>query len=310
MNILGFDVGGTKISAVVGNEHGEMLKAVRKPTIKHLGKKRLKEQLIEMGDQVLEEAHVDRPDRVGMVFAGLVDRKNGTILSSPNILGLNNFPIGKELQSQYGVPVILDNDATGATIAERLFGSGKTVDNFIYITLSTGIGGGAFVNGKLMRGGHGLAGEFGHMVIMSNGSACGCGRRGCLEAIASGKSISRRVAESITAIRDSEILSKVDPRNLSAEKIFDAMHRGDMLARLIIEETIYYLAIGVVNLACIFDPELVIIGGGVSKAGKDLFVPLRAAVAEEFKSMARPIKIMQGLKNGPDLATVAISLYD
>lgn len=309
MNILGFDVGGTKISAVVGDDHGNILKSVRRPTVKHLGKKRLKEQLIEMGDQVLEEAHVSQPDRVGMIFAGLVNRKSGTILSSPNILGLNNFPIGKELHSHYNVPVVLDNDATGATIAERLFGSGRYIDNFVYVTLSTGIGGGAFVNGKLMRGAHGLAGEFGHMVIMSNGSACGCGRRGCLEAIASGKSISRRVAESITAIRDSEILSKVDPRNLSAEMIFDAMRKGDMLARLIIEETIYYLAIGIVNLSCIFDPELVIVGGGVSNAGKDLFVPLKAAVAEEFKNMARPIKILPGLKDGPDLASVAISLY-
>lgn len=310
MNILGFDVGGTKISAVVGDEHGNILKAVRRPTIKHLGKKRLKEQLIEMGDRVLQEAQIDKPDQIGIIFAGMVDRKSGTILSSPNILGLNDFPIVKELRSHYGVPVVLDNDATGATIAERLFGSGRGINNFLYITLSTGIGGGAFVNGKLMRGEHGLAGEFGHMVIMSNGSGCGCGRRGCIEAIASGKSIARRVAESITAIRDSEVLSKIDPRNLSAELIFDAMSKGDMLARLIIEETVYYLAIGLVNLACIFDPEMIIIGGGVSNAGEDLFVPLRAAVAEEFKGMTRPVKIVPGLKNGPDLAALAISLYE
>ena len=310
MNILGFDVGGTKISAVAGDENGRIVRTIRKPTVKHLGKNRLKEQLLEMGDQVLDEAGVKRPDRVGMIFAGLVNRREGTIISSPNILGLNNFPIGKEFRDHYGVPFVLDNDATGATIAERLFGSGRDIDNFVYITLSTGIGGGAFVNGKLLRGKNGLAGEFGHMVIMSNGSACGCGRRGCLEAIASGKSISRRVAESITAIRDSEILSKVDPRNLTTEKIFEAMHKGDMLARLIIEETIYYLAIGVVNLACAFDPEIIIIGGGVSNAGKSLFSPLRAAVAEEFKSMARPTKIVPGLRNGPDLAALAISLYD
>lgn len=309
MNILGFDVGGTKISAVLGDEHGKIKATSRKPTIKHLGKNRLRDQLFEIGDQLIKENNIKKLDGIGVIFAGLVDREKGMIITSPNILGLDNFLISAALKDHFRTNVVLENDATGATIAERLFGAGKNTDNFLYLTLSTGIGGGAFVNGKLMRGQHGLAGEFGHMVIMSNGPTCGCGRKGCLEAIASGKSISRRVSESITAVRDSEILSKIEPRNLSAEKIFDAMRKGDMLSRLIIEETVYYLAIGVVNLACAFDPELVIIGGGVSLAGKDLFDPLRDAVKEEFKSMSRPLKIVQGLKNGGDLAAIAIALY-
>ena len=308
MNILGFDVGGTKISAVIGNEKGEIIGAVRRPTIKHLGKNRLRDQLFEMGDSLLSTHGIGRVDSVGVIFAGLVDRDKGMIISSPNILGLNDFRISEELQKHFKAGVVLENDATGATIAERMFGSGKDVDNFIYLTLSTGIGGGAFVNGNLMRGKNGLAGEFGHMVIMSNGPTCGCGRKGCLEAIASGKGISRRVSESITAVRDSKILSKINPGNLTAETIFDAMRKGDMLSRLIIEETIYYLSIGIVNLACAFDPEVIIIGGGVSLAGNTLFRPLREAVKEEFKSMYRPVKIVQGLKNGSDLAAISIAL--
>jgi glucokinase len=310
MNILGFDVGGTKISAVLGDEKGKIKATIRRPTIKHLGKNRLRDQLFEIGDQLVKENNIRKLDGVGIIFAGLVDRSKGMIITSPNILGLDNFMIVAALKDHYKTQVVLENDATGATIAEKLFGSGRNSDNFLYLTLSTGIGGGAFVNGKLMRGQHGLAGEFGHMVIMSNGPTCGCGRKGCLEAIASGKSISRRVSESITAVRDSEILSKIVPRDLSAEKIFDAMRKGDMLSRLIVEETIYYLSIGVVNLACAFDPEILIIGGGVSLAGNDLFKPLRDAVREEFKSMARPLKIVQGLKNGGDLAAVAVVLYN
>ena len=144
-SILGFDVGGSKISAVLGDESGNILANVRRPTIKHLGKKRLVEQLDEMGHEVMKVAGTDRIDSIGILFAGLVDRDKGVVLSSPNILGLNNFNITGEIGSRFNVPVYLENDATGATIAERIFGAGKDMDNFVYMTLSTGIGGGAFI---------------------------------------------------------------------------------------------------------------------------------------------------------------------
>ncbi len=308
-HILGFDVGGTKISAIVGNDRGEILSNVRKPTVKHLGKKRLLEEFYTMGTKAMEIAEVERVDNIGIDFAGLVDRDNGIVVSSPNILGLDNFKVVEEVEKHFGVPTVLENDATAATIAESIFGSGKGVDNFVYFTLSTGIGGGAFVNGKLFRGAHGMAGEFGHMVIMSNGPNCGCGRKGCLEAIAGGKGIARRVSENISAVRDSALFSKITPDRIDAEKVFRYMEEGDMFAQLIIEETIYYLAVGIVNVINILDPEVLIIGGGISRAGKLLFEPLRTAVDEEFKSMKRPVKIVQGLENGPDLAPISIPLY-
>ncbi|MCL4419833.1 ROK family protein [Patescibacteria group bacterium] len=309
-HILGFDVGGTKISAVIGNDRGEILSNVRKPTVKHLGKKRLLEEFYSMGTKAMEIAEIDNIDAIGIDFAGLVDRENGIVVSSPNILGLDNFKVVEEVEKHFGVPTVLENDATAATIAERIFGSGKGVDNFVYFTLSTGIGGGAFLNGKLFRGAHGMAGEFGHTVIMSNGPNCGCGRKGCLEAIAGGKGIARRVSENISAVRDSALFSKITPDKIDAEKVFKYMEEGDMFAQLIIEETIYYLAVGIVNIINILDPEVLIIGGGISRAGKLLFDPLRAAVDEEFKSMKRPVKLVQGLENGPDLAPISIPLYD
>ncbi len=307
--ILGFDVGGTKISAVVGDEEGRILSRVRKPTIRHLGKRRLTEQLQYMGREALNKAEVEKPDLIGVIFAGLVDSGKGRVISSPNILGLNNFSIVQPLEEYFNAPATLENDATAATIAEALFGSGRGVDNFVYITLSTGIGGGAFINGKLYKGTHGLAGEMGHMVIMSNGPTCGCGRKGCLEAIAGGRGIARRVAENISAVKDSEILSKVRPNEMDASKVFQAKKKGDMFAQLMIEETIYYLAVGLVNIIAILDPEVVIIGGGISKAGSQLFSPLNAAIREEFKSMRRPFKIVKGLQEGSDLAAISVPLY-
>ncbi|MCL4337532.1 MAG: ROK family protein [Candidatus Thermoplasmatota archaeon] len=307
--ILGFDVGGTKISAVLGDDSGNILGSQRKPTVRHLGRKKLAEDLINMGHSLLDKFKLKRPDAIGVIFAGLVDSEKGEVLTSPNILGLKNFAISKFLEQEFKAKVFLENDATAATIAERIFGSGKNYDNFVYLTLSTGIGGGAFIGGKLYRGAHGMAGEMGHMVVMSNGPVCGCGRRGCLEAVASGRGIARRVAENVTAVKESELYSKIRPPDIDAKKVFEFKNKGDMLSQLIIEETIYYLAVGIVNIIDIFDPEAVIIGGGIANAGDELFKPLRVAVQEEFKSMQRPVKIIRGLKNGHDLSTIALPLY-
>lgn len=307
--ILGFDVGGTKISAVIGDENGNILGSIRKPTVKHLGKKKLADDLIAMGHTLLDRYALRKPDLIGVTFAALVDSERGVILSSPNILGLNNLPIKKILEDEFGTETIVENDATAATIAERLFGEGGKYDNFVYLTLSTGIGGGAFLNGKLYRGSHGMAGEFGHMVVMSNGPICGCGRRGCIEAIASGRGIARRVAENITALKESKFYSSVRPADIDARMVFEFKKKGDMFSQLIIEETIYYLAVGIVNLISIFDPEVLIIGGGMANAGEELFKPLKVAVQEEFKNMKRPVRIIRGLRNGHDLSTIALPIF-
>jgi len=308
--ILGYDVGGTKISAVLGDETGKILKVVRKPTVKHLGPKKLSDDLINMGWEVMESRGVKQPDSIGVIFAGLVDQKRGVVISSPNILGLRNFNLTKILENEFGASAFLENDATAATIAEKLFGSAKNMDNFVYMTISTGIGGGAFINGQLYRGAHGMAGELGHMVIMSNGPICGCGRKGCLEAVAGGKGIARRASENITAIHESHLFSKLKPFEIDAKKVFEFKRKGDMFSQLIVEETIYYLAVGIVNVINIMDPEAVIIGGGIAEAGNDLFVPLRMAIREEFKSMYRPVKILRGLRNGHDLAPISIPIFN
>ncbi len=307
--ILGFDVGGTKISAVLGKSDGKIVASIRKPTVRHLGPGKLLSDFTEMGWKLLNDNGVSRPDSIGIIFAGLVDSARGIVISSPNILGLKNFPVAAKLSEEFQVEAFLENDATAATIAEKIFGSGKGVDNFVYITLSTGIGGGAFLNGKLYRGAHGMAGELGHMVVMSNGPVCGCGRRGCLEAIAGGRGIARRVSENITAVRESELLSSLKPNEIDARKVFELKRKGDMFSQLIIEETIYYLSVGLVNIINILDPEVVIIGGGIAAAGNELFTPLKNAIREEFKSMYRPVKIVRGLKNGHDLSTVALPLF-
>jgi glucokinase len=309
MYILGYDVGGTKISAVVGHENGDIVKKITRRTMKDYGKTGITDQLISMGEELIKKTGIEEISRIGIIFAGPVDSKNGIIISSPNIIGLKNYNITSKLKSHFNASVYLQNDASACTIAEKLYGSAKNLPNFVYITLSTGIGGGIFIDNKLYTGNHGMAGELGHMVILPNGPICGCGRRGCLEAIASGKGIARRVVENISAIRNSTIFSDMNPADIDAKKIFAAKRAGDMFAQLIVEETIYYLAVGIVNIINILDPEAIIIGGGISLEGDDLFKPLRMAVKEEMKSMKRPVKILKALKNGADLGSIAITQY-
>ena len=309
MIILGYDVGGTKVSAIIGNENGEIIDSIKRKTTKQYGKNGLSQQLIDMGEELLSRNKLNKPDMIGIIFAGIVDSKSGLIVSSPNILGLKNYNITEGLEKHFGVTVRLENDASASTIAEKIFGGAKKYNNFVYITLSTGIGGGIFINGKLYRGSHGMAGEIGHMVMVANGPICGCGRRGCFETLAGGNGIRARVLEDVHGLNDSTILSKLRPEFINAKAVFDAKKEGDMLAQLIVEETIYYLAVGIVNIINILDPEAIFIGGGISKEGEDLFTPLRMAVDEEMKSLKRDVKIYQALENGPDLASIAICLY-
>lgn len=309
MYVLGYDVGGTKISAVIGNEKGYILKKLYRRTAKEYGKSGITNELIEMGEELIKTSGIREISKIGIIFAGPVDAENGVIISSPNIIGLKNYNITKDLENHFNVKVYLQNDASASTIAEKLFGAARNLSNFVYITLSTGIGGGIFIDNKLYKGAHGMAGEVGHMVIMPNGPICGCGRRGCLEAIAGGKGIARRVIENISAVKNSTIFSDMNPADIDAKTIFAAKRSGDMFAQLIVEETIYYLAVGIVNIINILDPEAIIIGGGISLEGDDLFRPLKMAIREEMKSMKRPVKILKALKNGADLACIAITEY-
>ena len=289
MYILGYDVGGTKISAVIGDGTGRIMKKITRRTMKDYGKSGITDQLISMGDELIKKAGIEKVSKIGIIFAGPVDSKTGTIISSPNIIGLKNYNITDSIRKHFNVDVYLQNDASASTIAEKLYGAAKNFSNFVYITLSTGIGGGIFIDNKLYKGSHGMAGELGHMVILPNGPICGCGRRGCLEAIASGKGMARRVIENISEVKNSTIFSDMNPADIDAKKIFAARRAGDMFAQLIVEETIYYLAVGIVNIINIFDPQAIIIGGGLSLEGEDLFHPLRLAVREEMKSMKRPV---------------------
>ena len=214
---------------------------------------------------------------VGVGCGGPLDRRRGLILSPPNLPGWDEFPIVALLREHFGVPVLLDNDANAAALGEHRHGAGQGLKHLVYMTISTGIGGGVIVSNKIIHGVYDGAGEVGHMTVLPDGPLCGCGARGCLEALCSGTAIARRARERLAAGEES-FLSSLDAAEVTAQAVALAAREGDALASKVWYDTIRHLSVGVGNIFHALAPEAVIIGGGVSTAGDQLFEPLRGQV--------------------------------
>jgi glucokinase len=213
---------------------------------------------------------------IGIASPGPLDPHKGIILDTPNIKEWHDFPLGPKLAEHFGVPVHLDNDANMAGLAEWKYGAGKGHHDLLYLTISTGIGGGVISNDQLVQGFHGLGAELGHMTVQAEGGpVCGCGQRGHIEAFSSGTAIARYVTEQLQAGQKSTLQTQPD---LSARHIADAALTGDALALSAYERAGYYLGVAVANYLAIFDPSIVVFGGGVSQVGDLLFKPFEVSL--------------------------------
>ncbi|MGB8980369.1 MAG: ROK family protein [Anaerolineales bacterium] len=212
---------------------------------------------------------------IGMASPGPLDPHTGTILATPNIPEWKNFPVAPKLAQHFGVPTYLDNDANMAGLAEWQYGAGQGHENLVYLTISTGIGGGVISHGCLLQGFHGMGAELGHMIIDPAGPLCGCGKHGHVESFCSGPSIARYVVEQIKAGQQSTLESQP---NVSAAQIADAARAGDALAISAFERAGHYLGIAVANYLAIFDPSILIFGGGVSQVDELLFKPFEESL--------------------------------
>ena len=219
----------------------------------------------------------EKVDAIGIASPGPLDPYTGTILATPNIPEWQNFPLATKLCEHFDVPVYLDNDANMAGLAEWQFGAGQGHHDVVYITISTGIGGGVIMGDRLLQGYHGMAAELGHMLIDPEGPLCGCGHHGHIESFSSGPSIGRYVNEQINGGEKSSLQAHPD---LSATQIAAAAREGDRLAISAFKRAGYYLGIAVANYLAIFDPSILIFGGGVSQVGDLLFKPLEESLRE------------------------------
>ncbi|RPJ20202.1 MAG: ROK family protein [Chloroflexi bacterium] len=217
----------------------------------------------------------EKAGAIGIASPGPLDPHTGTILATPNIPEWKNFPVAPKLSQHFGVPVHLDNDANMAGLAEWQYGAGKGHQNLVYLTISTGIGGGVISSGCLLQGFHGMGAELGHMLIDPDGPLCGCGHRGHVESFCSGPSITRYVNEQLKAGQKSALHAQP---GLDTAQIAEAARAGDPLAISAFERAGHYLGIGVANYLAIFDPSILIFGGGVSQVGDTLFKPFEESL--------------------------------
>jgi glucokinase len=297
--VLGIDIGGTNL--VVGSvaEDGSALHALgSEPTHAEAGQSDVLDRLIALAKRTLDQTRREFPDAevlgVGVGAPGPLDTKSGIVLLTPN-LGWVNLPLRQIIHDRLGLPAVLDNDANCAVLGEWWMGAARGTRNAIGITIGTGIGGGIVVDGKLYHGASDCAGEIGHTTIDTEGRRCKCGNYGCLEAYASGPNIAMRAVEEITAGAVSRLAGYVggDLRQITAQTVYQAAHDGDDLALEVVNDTAKFLGAGIANLLNIFNPEVVVVCGGVTLAGDHLFVPLRREVARRaFKPAVSVCRIV------------------
>jgi glucokinase len=282
MTVLAIDIGGTKLAAGIVDAAGRILARGEVPTLAAEGPARVLERIVDLGKSLLgrSEVPVNAVQRIGVGCAGPVDRLAGLVLNPPNLPGWTRVALVDHLRQAFGLPAILENDANAAALGEFRYGAGQGARSLVYLTVSTGIGGGIVLDGKIWHGLKDAAGEIGHMTLAPNGPLCGCGNRGCLEAIASGPSIARRAREALAAGRSSR-LGEVP--SLTAADVVRLAREGDEVAREVWEETVRFLGLGVAAAIMILAPERVVIGGGVTEAGEFLFEPLRGEVRGRVK---------------------------
>ena len=265
------DIGGTHIRVAVYEP--DSLKPVAHHRTRSLAKQPgVYDRLEKAIESVWPQGNVKA---IGIASPGPLDPYTGTILDTPNIPEWDNFPLTAKLSQHFNVPAFLDNDANMAGLAEWQFGAGKGHQNVVYLTISTGIGGGVISSGCLIQGFRGMGAELGHMIIDPDGPLCGCGQRGHIEAFSSGPSIARYVEEQLAAGQTSSLQSQPA---ISAASIAAAARAGDPLAVSAFERAGHYLGIAVANYLAIFDPSILIFGGGVSQVGDYLFKPFEESL--------------------------------
>jgi glucokinase len=301
--IAGVDLGGTNIAFGVVSADGAMrLPILSKPTEARLGAERVLDNIISGIDQIIDEACTATGATrahflgVGVGAPGPLDRSRGVVVIAPN-LGWHDYPLRDNIAARVTLPVTLDNDANCATLGEWWLGAGRGTRNMIGITIGTGIGGGLILDGELYHGSTDVAGEVGHMTVETQGRHCTCGNYGCLEAYASGTAIAERAREALVHDGGSLMLALVEgnPAAITAQTVFAAAIRRDPLALEVVRETARFLGTGVANLLNIFNPEVVVLAGGVAAAGDNLFVPLLTEVRRRaFRPAWEAVRIVPG----------------
>lgn len=303
--VLGIDIGGTNLVAACVAEDGSTLHGLAsEPTHAEAGSRDVLERLATLGKGAIATTQREVPGArivgVGIGAPGPLDTKRGIVHLTPN-LGWRDLPLRQLVSDSLGLPAALDNDANCAVVGEWWVGAAKGSRHAVGITIGTGIGGGIVVDGELYHGASDCAGEIGHTTIDTEGRKCGCGNYGCLEAYASGPAIARRAVEAVEAGEESRLAEYAGGSlaQVTAQTVYEAAEHGDPVALEVVADTARFLGVGIANLLNVLNPEIVVVCGGVTRAGEKLFTPLRREVARRaFRPAVEACHIVPGALPG------------
>lgn len=312
---IGVDIGGTKIAASTVDTHGNVLARARRETpAQDVGA--IAEAVAEIAAELRQGAGGSMVGGIGVACAGFVDAQGETVVFAPN-LAWRDEPLAQRLREVTDLPVMLANDANAAAWGEFKFGAASAAKDTVMVTLGTGVGGGIISEDKLTRGAHGMAAEIGHLRVVPEGRRCGCGNRGCWEQYASGSALVGEAREMIAANSPhaAELSARCsgDPAKLTGSMVTSAAQDGDPAAIELLEDLGRWTGEGMASLAAVLDPDMFVIGGGVSAAGELILEPARAAFARQLTARGHrplpPIVIAElgndaGMIGAADLAAV------
>lgn len=311
MVYIGIDVGGTGVQVGVVDKHGHILAKDSFPT--GVGRP-YQEMIRDMADctrSAVAKAGLSVEDiqSIGVGIPGLADAKTGNVIFCTN-LGWRDIPLRDEFQRHLDKPVYIDNDATVAGLAESVAGVSAGTDSSVFITLGTGVGGGIVIHGKVWSGFHGVGSEIGHMILELDGEPCTCGNRGCLERYCSATAIIRMARELVAIHPDSMILSLAqgDPEKISAKIVFDAAREEDPIGKKVFRRYVSYLSQAIASIMQFLDPEIIVLGGGVSKAGAFLLDAVRQEVPKYLLFKGLPYARIELARLGADAGIIGAAM--
>lgn len=281
LTVIAVDLGGTHLRTAVCTADGRILFRAKTETEAHLGGEHVVRRMIRLIHEAIRQNPTCCVQAIGIGAPGPLQPRTGLIIDCPNLPGFEMYPLRDRITEATGLPAIVENDANAAAVGEHRYGAGRGFANMVYLTISTGIGGGIIIENNIYWGENGYAGEVGHMTLEAHGPRCNCGNIGCLEALAAGPAIARNARAAIASGRPTRILDLTpdrDPDKITAHIVTDAAKAGDALAIELLAQAGFYIGIGIVNLLHVLNPGRVVIGGGVSFAGDLLFGPIRQTV--------------------------------
>src|SRR6266568_1163114 len=285
--MIGVDLGGTSMMVVALDSKGKILADRARSTKPELGADKVMERIADTVEKLLFDIGkgVRKAEGVCVGAPGVIDRENGLVVRSPN-LNWTEYPLAKKLSQLLHSPVVLDNDVNAGAVGEHVLGAGRGARNMVAIFVGTGIGGGVIINDELYYGGRGSAGEVGHMKILADGPVCGCGRRGCVEALASRTAMERDVESALKAGRESaipEIMKRDNRDRMTSSVIQEALQSRDALMEEVLRRAQLYLGLLVASVVNLLDPQCVVIGGGiVERLKEDFLKPVQMTAYEHF----------------------------